>query len=1124
MRLHHLCVTAFGPFPDAVEVDFDEVSRAGLFLIQGPTGAGKTSLLDAICFALYAGVPGSRPGGRALRSDHADRGVVPRVVVDFSTGTRRFRVTRSPEFLRPKRRGPGETRSPASVLLEEHHAGRWVVRSTRADEVGEIVTEVLGMGLEQFSKVVLLPQGEFAAFLRSTAEERRLLLERLFDISTWTGVEEWLVDRRRELATQVAEARTRLDTDLARLGETVATLPAEVVGDLPVLTDLSLGAVPAAVDGIRARCDAHAGDALAALGAADLAVSGAQAARLEAETVGDRQRRGRAAQTLLAALEDAADAHAVDTLRAERAMRAEALAGDMRALRRAVDQDHTAARRLADARTRLSCLGIADWGLSAVRGLQGTLVEREATLTDAHRSCEEARRLRAEVARRSGAAAGARAEVDRLRRRVSEAGAAIVAAGADVDLARASAGDVARLDREVAALEGLRRTLLERDAAVVEVDALSERVRDARDTEQDARERYLARRQARLDGMAAELAGTLAAGEPCGVCGSLEHPAPARGDLAVASDEVVAHEEAWLACRGRVEELTAAVEMRRQLVRTLETDLERAWAAFRSGADARGAGPQRDVPATGAVRGDGDEGVAVGGDDGIESSVLPRPGLEGVTAELEERLLARLEAGRIADRLNAALSRLSLGQQVLVEATTGSSAATDEAVAHQAGLSELRRQLGRRLSATDAAVRAHAECPCVGWQATPAGSLGPEHQPSPSSAPVSPEPHASPGTPALPGTSTTPSPATPASCASSLAPAAEQDAAAWEALEDLEPLLAGHRQVVASVGHLVAALEDGGRARAALAEVRAVVRTSLDEQDFTTVEEAVAGQLPAAALASLRREIRERADRLAAARAVLSDDEVSAALRLPDVDLLAVRTAGEVARQAQRVAQQVQTRAEQSSHRLGGLSQSVLARSRSLTPRLEAAARTAALADTATGIGLDNALRMRLSSFVLAARLEKVATLANERLGVMGDGRYQLQHTDDLAAGGRRSGLGLVVRDLWTGQVRDTASLSGGESFMASLALALGLAEAVREEAGGFDLQTLFIDEGFGTLDDESLEQVLAVLDGLRDGGRAVGVVSHVSDLLTRIPTQICVSKTATGSSVRVLGTPDAAA
>ena len=167
---------------------------------------------------------------------------------------------------------------------------------------------------------------------------------------------------------------------------------------------------------------------------------------------------------------------------------------------------------------------------------------------------------------------------------------------------------------------------------------------------------------------------------------------------------------------------------------------------------------------------------------------------------------------------------------------------------------------------------------------------------------------------------------------------------------------------------------------------------------------------------------------------------------------------------------------------------------------------------------------MRLTAFVLAARLEKVAALANERLRVMGDGRYQLAHSDDLAAGGRRSGLGLVVRDQWTGQVRDTASLSGGESFMASLALALGLADAVREEAGGFDLNTLFIDEGFGTLDDESLEQVMAVLDGLRDGGRCVGVVSHVSDLRSRVPAQVRVDKTSTGSSVTVLGLDNPAA
>jgi exonuclease SbcC len=142
----------------------------------------------------------------------------------------------------------------------------------------------------------------------------------------------------------------------------------------------------------------------------------------------------------------------------------------------------------------------------------------------------------------------------------------------------------------------------------------------------------------------------------------------------------------------------------------------------------------------------------------------------------------------------------------------------------------------------------------------------------------------------------------------------------------------------------------------------------------------------------------------------------------------------------------------------------------------------------------------------------------------MGEGRYQLRHTDGLAARGARSGLGLEVLDLWTGQSRDTSSLSGGESFMASLALALGLADAVREESGGFELQTLFVDEGFGTLDDESLEQVMDVLDGLREGGRAVGVVSHVAELRSRIPSQVVVTKSERGSTVQLRTAADAPA
>jgi exonuclease SbcC len=203
---------------------------------------------------------------------------------------------------------------------------------------------------------------------------------------------------------------------------------------------------------------------------------------------------------------------------------------------------------------------------------------------------------------------------------------------------------------------------------------------------------------------------------------------------------------------------------------------------------------------------------------------------------------------------------------------------------------------------------------------------------------------------------------------------------------------------------------------------------------------------------------------------------------------------------AQRVEQLVQLRHE--------LAERLVA----LEPVAAAARRAKELADLAGGIGA-NRLNMALSAYVLAARLEEVAEAASHRLRAMSQGRYTLMHSDSRTGNGR-SGLRLLVCDEWTGQDRDTATLSGGETFLASLALALGLAEVVTASAGGAPLEALFIDEGFGTLDEETLDEVLDVLDGLREGGRLVGIVSHVPHLRDRIPSQLRVRKGSAGSSL----------
>src|SRR6476661_5996398 len=231
MRIHRLEICAFGPFAGTEEIDFDRLSGHGLFLLNGATGAGKTSVLDAICYALYGSVPGARQDGKRLRSDHAESATEPRVSCEFSARGRRFEVSRSPAWEKPSARGRnGYTTQQAKTLLRERVGGEWVEKSGRNDEAGAEIAAILGMDREQFTRVVMLPQGDFAAFLRSKASDRLELLQKLFGTERFEAVERELAVKAADAAKEVAGHNGKLALIVARADAEAAALDLDVTG------------------------------------------------------------------------------------------------------------------------------------------------------------------------------------------------------------------------------------------------------------------------------------------------------------------------------------------------------------------------------------------------------------------------------------------------------------------------------------------------------------------------------------------------------------------------------------------------------------------------------------------------------------------------------------------------------------------------------------------------------------------------------------------------------------------------------------------------------------------------------------------------------------------------------
>ena len=1016
MRLHRLAITGFGPFAGSEQVDLDALASSGLFLIHGPTGAGKTSILDAICFALYAAVPGARAGARAsLRSDHAAEGVIPEVTLEFTSAGRRLRVCRSPEYSRPKKRGIGETTVPAKVVLEELVGSGWVDRGTRNDEVALVLKDILGMGLEQFITVVLLPQGDFAAFLRASPEERRSVLEKLFDTQRFADIESWLAERRRQTATAAGTARAQLSTGLLRVDDVMTRLDEGEDIIAPAWSEVPHGEVDTVLSALVTAVDSRASTALADVEVARATVVQTESAVHHGAAVIGHQQTAADARARLVALGEQGEVYQDGVRTVELSKRAGAVSGFVAAVESASRMREAALAKVADLRAPLDRVVDHDADAQSVCCLIDRVAGHSDALQQAVSLAAQADRLAQESARHGQAALVEQESSVAFVQQRTETETHRTAAEKSRDAGRSALAETPALEARHKSLSRIQQLLGDQERSAGELETLQQQADSADRLLLDARELHVDLRERRLAGLAAELAGGLDAGDPCPVCGSCAHPMPATTSDVVSPEDIRLAEadqtratEAVGLVRSKV-----AAELARRDARAVDLAAEEPLMAATDVSDALAA-------VTAAIA-----------DARASASALPGAQAQMVALALEvERLRVLLEAA-IATKA----SFLTLATSTRVQSQTA-----DAEVANL--------------------LASHGEsCPC--------------------------HPR-------------------------------NRELAQVTGLTEVTEVISHHRQSLAHLRSLEAGLNElvTHEANASAAVLR--LSTALQDNGFETMKQAQAAALPPAKVIELTALLRAAEEQRAQATALLAQPDVTAALKAPTPDLDALARAHTQAAASLTDAGRQHTLSEQAQRDLRSLSSTVREALADLGPAEEDARLVQELADCVAGNSADNALRMRLSSYVLAARLAEIATLANERLGTMSDGRYTLEYTDARAAKGARSGLGLLVRDAWTGQSRETASLSGGEAFMASLALALGLGDAVRAEAGGFDLQTLFVDEGFGSLDEDSLEQVMAVLDTLREGGRAVGIVSHVAELRQRIPQQLHVVKEQAGSRIRV--------
>lgn len=1033
MKPELLVIKNIGPFRGSHTVDF--TTLGDIFLVYGKTGAGKTTIFDAISYAFYGKAPGGRNGlERSMRSQFATDGEEAGVALTFTTGGKRYRIARTLAYEKTGARSGKTVPVLEEATLEEDVIGTWVNRSsTKKSETDLSILGIIKLSVDEFSRIVLLPQGEFARFLRLNSNDRKDVLSKLFPIGQYTRVIDLARNRTKEASARVNEI------------ESAAILLSAEFNSVSYIDD-------------RASLVLSTERARAAQGALRKKITD-DSAMLEksraAYALADREKdlMGR-----LAAFESKQEAINASRLCLALARKASPLVIALAAIEEMrMRRERSRSELTALESERLDLIAKRDELASREGAIAGRSREKDALHVRKER-LEAAVRIATSLESLEGTYQSHKKEIDAEKNRLASIEADIAAYGARL----------AALESDAIAMEARSDAFMksrEEKDRLVKVRELSleyERERKSRDTHREtvrlSAEAEKRNRQDfaiaklefsaleteaerdRIAMLASHLAASLQDGTPCPVCGSLTHPAPAH---ATAADDFPLSE--------RIESGKRAIER-----------LEEEYIRFGKEKATRAANL-----ATAEARLD---------------ALASNPAFGGNVPSPESAQTALDEAIRITQETSDSLARSRTALRDSNEIRARS--ARDEAA-----LPAIRERVSELMTAMSALKAEISHEKSRYREAFPAD-----------------------GVPKLGVPSNDVSAGAEADAADELEKceasiiAVEAEISLFESSRS-ETLvrLSGLDGKKSELEKSIAALETDIAAKEAAFNAKAT------EASFAGAESVHKAARSADDQLALETQISAHDRELESAKTLLDRTRTERALwQGPSPEALEKSLADTGA-----LLDETGRSLEESASELSALD-ALKARYDAIESeravRSIEAGRLKRLADDLTGV---NPAKTGFDAWILGMYLDEITAFANERLVRMSEGRYRIMLNGNYRKGNSLAGLELEILDAHTGRARPTGTLSGGETFMTSISLALGLADSIQSRAGGIQLDAVFIDEGFGSLDESSLERAIGILDEIR-GSRMVGLISHVGELRDRIPNRIEVIKTGAGSEIRM--------